>query len=254
MNKLTKLLFWLWLAVTLAVFASRAKAQTQGCVNVVFSLTDFIGNPQAVQRLCIIPLPSLPPGIGTLGSNILIPVSNSVPTGLNGTVTVSNVVTGYPYLIQLQDQSQPPNVIGQWTNFFATNLTGTVSATTNLGYYSGPVFGWVFATNNYVTVAASNGIAFATNGGVLFISATNTNSGGGSGSSFPFLLNPASGLSYTVFLTNDNGVETLQVGTNGYNIGTSNVPPTLFSGGMYYPLFLTNDNGVLTIMVSSQGY
>ena len=78
--------------------------------------------------------------------------------------------------------------------------------------------------------------------------------GGGSGSSFPFLLNPASGLSYTVFLTNDNGVETLQVGTNGYNIGTSNVPPTLFSGGMYYPLFLTNDNGVLTIMVSSQGY
>ena len=145
-----------------------ALPQVSGTVNVVFDLADYGLNPQIVQRLVLAPVTNYPgsPGVGTLGTNILIPVPMSRPTGLTGSVTFSNVVTGYPYQARLFNQAQPAQVIGTFSLFFPTNLSGTVNATAGLGTNAGPVFGWVFAPD-YATVAASTNITFTTSNGVL---------------------------------------------------------------------------------------
>jgi hypothetical protein len=80
--------------------------------------------------------------------------------------------------------------------------------------------------------------------------------GGGAGSSFPLLLNPQSGLSYTMFLTNDDGIPTIQIGTTGYNVGTDVPAPLVFNAqnNLYYQLVVTNDMGILTPQFLPTGY
>ena len=263
----------LWLLMLLAI-AYGALAQPN-LINVTYDLSDFTTQPLWNQKIAIAPLAQ----IGTNGNVILVPRTNTVPLGTNSILVVSNMIAGYAYQVSLEDSDGTPWF--QFTNYFSNTLSGNVNAATNIGYVPAGIYGYVSLGTPYNAIGSGTNITLTTNGGVLYvnssggvanISATNvvgpvsgitaatvnsaiyitaTNSATGS---MPFLLDPVSGLSYTLFLTNDNGVLTLQVGTNGYSTASNYVGPSLFNGGLYYPMFLTNDNGVLTVMVSTQGY
>jgi hypothetical protein len=196
---LSLLVGWLMLAGC----AAQAQVLTNGGpVTVIFNLTDFIGNAQAVQRLVLQPIPPTG-GVGMFSSDILVPAKTSVPTGTNGSVTISNVATGYAYKVQLLDQHQPPLVIAAWTNAFPTNLAGqTVLASACLGVNAGPVFGWLLGAGTNVSYTFTNGTLYI-NCSVVAANAT--------------LLNGTPGplnLSVTNVTGTSNGISLALTGTN----------------------------------------
>jgi hypothetical protein len=176
------LLAWavlLWL-VPLAAFS-----QSSNTVNVIWNLTDFIGDPQIVQRLVLRPLdPSI--GVGINGTNILAPTRNSRPTGLTGSVEISNVVTGYPYLVQLMNQADPSLVVGSWTNYFPAGLTGTVNGNLYVGQGS---------------TSATGGFTFT------FMQVHGTNE--------PMLEDTSTGIYHEIEAYNDHGIDVLQIADSG---------------------------------------
>jgi hypothetical protein len=139
-------------------------------VNVTWNLTDFTTRPLAMQKFVLTPLAVL----GTNGNNILIPGTYSTVLS-SGTVTVSNVVTGFAYRVTLADVYGSP-----WhcfTNAFSNNLTGNVNASTNLGYIPPQVYGYQFLNGSNNAIGPGTNVFLTTNGGVIYINST----GGGGG-------------------------------------------------------------------------
>jgi hypothetical protein len=171
-----------------------------------------------------------------LGTNQTAVTNFPVLPGVSSIVTTN--IAG-PYTgVNVED-------IGSVYYFTFTNGTSTgsqVAGATN-------VYG---NTNNLVIVTNNNGSLTFSNNVNTNISTNAT----GNSTSFPFVLNPTTGLSYTVFMTNDNGVPTLLLGAVGYSLGSNTPAPLVFDAAdnLYYQLLATNDNGVLTLQLSTNGY
>jgi hypothetical protein len=181
----------IWAALDIA-----AHAQT---INVTYNLQDFTSTPQAVQRVS---LQALSP-LGTNGNNILFPIKRDQVTSATGIVTYNNVVIGYSYRFTLYADQDDKFAIGSLTNFFPTNLSGTVNAVNYLGNGTN---GNPFFFPTYTTLyAGSNVILTYSNGGIYINAASGTNgSGGGSATNLTPWVSDINGAQHQ--LTNASGV------------------------------------------------
>ena len=135
-----------------------ARAQS---INVYYQFQDYTTNAAAVNRVSLTPIP-FPPGVTP--QSILVPTAFSTVTDTSGSCTFSNVITGFAYKVSLVDRLG--NVLSL-TNFFGTNLTGTVNGNTTLGVWAGPFFAYFMSTNftrltNYTTILQTN-VSLVTN-------------------------------------------------------------------------------------------
>lgn len=142
-------------------------------VNVTYVWTDFGLSPQSVRRVDLKPLQPF----ADYGGAILTANPMSQVTGTNGSVTFSNVISGYSYTVTL---STPYGTLTR-TNGFPTGLSGNVNGRDYLGVFVNPqVFAFFYLNTNLnpliPAVAAGSGVAITTNGLVYLIS-----SFGGSG-------------------------------------------------------------------------
>lgn len=149
-----------FLIAILILACGAAEAST---VNVTWNFTDYSSNPQAVSRVTVTPTSKAP---GVNSTNIGMPFAFDGVTGLNGSLTLSNLFTGYFYKVTLFDVNQKP--VYSLTNFFPTNVSGAVNAIDYLTNF-------VPATFGFSALVGGTNITLTTNGGALFI-----NSSGGS--------------------------------------------------------------------------
>ena len=113
MNRIAGLL--LFLIVPASLFA--------GTVDVTYRFSDHTASPQAVKRVVLTPLSW---GLYN-SSNISLTIPISKQTDATGSVTVSNLASGYSYRVQLYN-AQFVQIGNTFTNSFGTNVSGAVYA------------------------------------------------------------------------------------------------------------------------------
>jgi len=112
-----------------------------GQVHPYYSFSDYTLHPLNVTRVTVTPLARGADYDGIqLSQAPLIYTSAKYPTLTNGTITISNLVAGYAYRVEFSDGYGLPTI----TNYFATNLSGVVSANTNKGVIISQTGGVVF--------------------------------------------------------------------------------------------------------------
>lgn len=111
-----KLRRWVWVLVC-AFAAISAGAQT---ANVVYNFQNFQGAPQKIRELDITPIFQFTTSFTNFITRDMVPTK----TGTNGSVTVTNMLMGYGYLVSFIGA----NSITTFTNMFGTNLSGTINA------------------------------------------------------------------------------------------------------------------------------
>ena len=149
MKKLIALLFLL----PLLSFAST--------VDVVYQFSDYTTHPLNVRRVQITPLgPSADYSGAFLSRRPIVYNASTFYTLTNGYFTATNLITGYAYQVAFSDGYGEPMV----TNYFGTNLSGTVSAVTNKTTYiqwqagvAIQLFGPYFNTTNVIVNLSTNG-------------------------------------------------------------------------------------------------
>lgn len=190
-----KLICLFWLTCLAAV------AQSNNTINVIYNLQDFTSSWQGLQKCGLTPLSP----IGTNGNVINFPVERQLLTTTTGQVSFSNVLTGYSYRFTLYSDPYAQKIIGSLTNYFPTNLTGTVEAAGYLGYVGVTPFG-------AFSLLPSTNITFLTNGGFVYISSTEEGGGG----AFSFL--PSTNIT---FVTNGGFIYISSMGGGGGDLVTN---------------------------------
>lgn len=150
----------------IAIFSLLCFSSFGQTVNVTWNFTDYTGNPQAVSQFTLKPSVK---AVAQNGTNVLIPFPVSAVTGLTGSVTMSNVVTGYFYIGSLLDVTGKP--VATMTNFFPTNISGNVNASAYLTNF-------VPATVGFSALLPGDNVTFTTNNGALTINSTGGSGGG----------------------------------------------------------------------------
>lgn len=91
-------------------------------VDNTITFSDHTGSPQAVKRVVVTPLTW---GLYN-GTNIALAIPITKQTDASGSVTVSNLASGYSYRVQLFNAQMME--LGRFTNSFGTNVSGAVFA------------------------------------------------------------------------------------------------------------------------------
>lgn len=91
-------------------------------VDNTITFSDHTGSPQAVKRVVVTPLTW---GLYN-GTNIALAIPITKQTDASGSVTVSNLASGYSYRVQLFNSAFTE--LGRFTNSFGTNVSGAVFA------------------------------------------------------------------------------------------------------------------------------
>lgn len=103
------------------LLSSAAPAQT---VNVTWNYADFTVAPQKIRQVNITPVFQ----VTVSGTNLVTADTRTFVTGLTGSLVVSNVLTGYGYQVDFLGPTRVTTI----TNFFSTDESGDVDASTNL--------------------------------------------------------------------------------------------------------------------------
>lgn len=165
-----------------------------GTVDAYYQFRDYTDRPLNVRRVVITPIGPSGEYDGSFLSQKPINYSYATyPSLTNGYLLATNLITGYAYRVAFSDGFGEPTV----TNYFGTNLSGTVGAVTNKTSY----------------IYWQNGVAVQING--PYFNATITNSGSGGGDA---ILRPSGSIS---IVTNATGDHTPIVNTNAIRAMTS---------------------------------
>ena len=136
-----------------------------GTVDPTYTFSDFTDHPLNVSRVTLTPLARDAYYSGSiLSTKPLVYTKAAYPTLTNGTFTATNLVNGYAYRVEIADSYQTTTV----TNYFGTNVTGSVDAadylTPMLGLEQGVVVRAFFESTPAETGSATN---------VFFLASTN---------------------------------------------------------------------------------
>lgn len=211
------------LAVFLLLLVLPAWAQSTNTVNVSYTWTDFLLAPQSVRKATLTPLVPF----ADFNGAILSAVPRSLVTGTNGSVTFSNVVSGYSYQIQLDT----PYGSTVRTDGFPTSLTGNVNGRDYLGTIQGMNFFYLYPTNLSIYTSGISNTLYAALQPLFSNAITN-----GSTNAYVYtpVLHSQGSQAYSEILTNDSlGLWA------GINIGLG-FP---WAGGPAIPFFNLNSNG-----------
>ena len=120
----------------LLLFAVVATATDTSC-NVYFNLADFSLRPTAVNNVTLTPL-AVP---GSYNGKVLDAQAITKTTDVNGSVTFSNVVAGYPYQVVLSRVGTTFQIV------LPVALTGTVNGHDYIGNFAGQFFQYYYTSN-----------------------------------------------------------------------------------------------------------
>ena len=120
----------------LLLFAVVATATDTSC-NVYFNLSDFSLRPTAVNNVTLTPL-TVP---GSYNGKVLDAQAITKTTDVNGSVTFSNVVAGYPYQVVLSRVGTTFQIV------LPVALTGTVNGHDYIGNFAGQFFQYYYTSN-----------------------------------------------------------------------------------------------------------
>lgn len=161
----------------LAAFLLVPAARAADTVDVYYRFADYTDTPLNVRRVTITAIgPSVEYASTTYLSQKPIYYSAATwPTLTNGYLTATNLLTGYAYRVAFSDGYGEPTI----TNYFGTNLSGTVGAVTNTVTWidwaitrDPKFFGPYFGTTNTIISISTNGGAAVT-GTNLAVATTN---------------------------------------------------------------------------------
>jgi len=120
----------------LLFFAVAAIGADTSC-NVYFNLADFSLRPTAVNNVTLTPL-AVP---GSYNGKVLDAQAITKATDINGSVTFSNVVAGYPYQVLLSRVGTTFQIV------LPVALTGTVNGHDYIGNFAGQFFQYYYTSN-----------------------------------------------------------------------------------------------------------
>ncbi len=159
MCKHTPAIIFRWIVLVLCLSASVVKSDA-GTVNAYYQFQDYTASPLNVRRVTITPLgPSAEYGSAFLSQKPIIYAAATYTSLTNGYLLATNLITGYAYKVAFSDGFSEPTV----TNYFGTNLSGTVGA----------------VTNKTTFIEWSGGVAVRVYGQYFNATITNTSTGGG---------------------------------------------------------------------------
>jgi hypothetical protein len=204
----------------LIIFLCLGALARAGTVDVTYNFSDFTGYPLNVSRVTITPLARDAYYSGTnLSTKPIIYTKTAYPTLTNGTFTATNLISGYAYRVEISDSYQVSTI----TNYFGTNVTGSVDATD----YLAAVFGLEQGVLTRVFYEAATATAgSATN--VFFLGSSNvtwTTSGGSNVATVTGQVPRANYATYASYVTNNFYYVDK---TNGVNATTSGSVTTPF--------------------------
>jgi len=210
MRKLAPSSFYRVACATCILFLTMGAAHC--AVDVVYNFADYSNHPLNVRRVTITPLGAAADyGGAELSQKPIIYNAATYPTLTNGYVTVTNLITGYAYRVAFSDGYGEPTI----TNYFGTNLSGTVSGYTNRTTYvswnAGRIVGvWLqhggTASATNIILRAGSNVTITTNSPSDW---TIESTGGGSTNT-----SAVTASQLAVPTTNGAGVVTITVATN----------------------------------------
>lgn len=200
-----------------------------GTVDPTYTFSDFTDHPLNVSRVTLTPLARDAYYSGSiLSTKPLVYTKAAYPTLTNGTFTATNLVNGYAYRVEIADSYQTTTV----TNYFGTNVTGSVDAvdylTPMLGLEQGVVVRAFFESAPAETGSATN---------VFFLASTNITPSTSGGSNVFTVTGQVPLATVAVTATNgpsgyrlDDGIAITNILDSKYNyLGV--VPVSLSGGG-----------------------
>lgn len=157
-----------FLAVLLALFSCLApvRSAADDYINATYYFSDVTSNPLNVRRITVTYLaPSIELGRTNFSNKPIYYPASTYYMLTNGSITLSNLLTGYALRVAFSDGYSEPAI----TNYFGTNLSGTVFGndykTTALTYQNGSLVQWWYANpESYVASATLTNIIQAVAG------------------------------------------------------------------------------------------
>lgn len=235
-----------FLAVLLVLFSCLApvRSAADDYINATYYFSDVTSNPLNVRRITVTYLaPSIELGRTNFSNKPIYYPASTYYMLTNGSITLSNLLTGYALRVAFSDGYSEPAI----TNYFGTNLSGTVFGndykTTALTYQNGSLVQWWYAnpesyvasatlTNIIQAVAGEGGGTVQTN--ISYTAVTNLTSFGAltNNETRAVQINNTLGVTGTATMTAVNAVTlTASSGISGPGTGLTAIPGAQINTG-----------------------